>query len=83
MGEVRQVLQRAAEADRGDTATDAAGDSRPGVEDERHLVGIIDPNEPQCLQELRREMRVRPKALETERAVERRAGRKTRSQVDR
>ncbi len=68
LGEVRQVLQRAADADRGDTATDAAGDSRPGVEDERHLVGIIDPNEPQCLQELRREMRVRRKALETERA---------------
>ena len=42
--------------------------SRPGVDDERHLVGAIDPHEPQCLQEMRRELRVRRKALETERA---------------
>ena len=44
------------------------GHSRPGTEDERHLVGTIDPQEAQCLQELRRETRLRRRALETERA---------------
>ena len=39
-----------------------------GVADESHLVGLIDPNEPKCLQEMRREMRLLRKALETERA---------------
>ncbi len=66
LGGGRPLLQRAAE--RGDTATGAAGDSRPGVEDELHLVGIIDPHEPPCLQEMRRELRVRRKAPQTERA---------------
>ena len=44
------------------------GASRPGVEDERHLIGPIDPNEPEIVQRVRKEMRVRHKALETERA---------------
>lgn len=68
LGEIRQVLQRLAEEQRDDATSRAAGASRPGVDDERHLVGMIDPHEPQCLQEMRRELRVRRKALETERA---------------
>jgi hypothetical protein len=68
LGEIRQALQRLAARERDQAATGAAGASEPGVEDERHLIGIIDPDEPQCLQELRRELRVRRKALETERA---------------
>lgn len=68
MAEIRQVLQRAAEEGRGDGVSGVTGASRPGTEDELHLVGMIDPHEPQCLQELRRELRVRRKASETERA---------------
>ena len=65
LGEIRQVLQRRAAEEHGEEAG-AAGDSRPGVDDERHLVGVIDPHEPQCVQELRRELRVQRKASETE-----------------
>ena len=68
LGETRQVLQRLAAQEHDDAATGAAGASRPGVEDERHLIGRIDPQEPLCLQELQREMRLRRRALETERA---------------
>ncbi len=68
LGEIRQTLQRLAEQERDEAATGAAGASRPGVADESHLVGLIDPNEPECLQKMRREMRLRRKALETERA---------------
>ena len=39
---------------------------RPGTRDERHLVGIIDPREPPILQQTRRELRLRHKALRTE-----------------
>jgi integron integrase len=49
-------------------ATGGAGSGRPGVEDERHLIGPIDPREPAIIQQMRREMRVRHKALETETA---------------
>ena len=41
---------------------------RPGVEDERHLSGRIDPREPAILQQMRKELRLRHKALETERS---------------
>ncbi len=68
LGEIRQALQRLAEQERDDAATGAARASGPGVADESHLVGLIDPNQPKCLQEMRREMRLRRKALETERA---------------
>ncbi len=68
LGEVRQALQRLAERERDGAEAGAAGASGPGLEDERHLVGMIDPHESPCLQELRRELRVRRKALETERA---------------
>ncbi len=65
LGEIRQALQELAEREHDDAADGASG---PGVEDERHLVGMIDPDEPQCLQELRRELQVQRKASETERA---------------
>jgi integron integrase len=68
LGEIRQALQRLAAQESDKAVTGAAGASRAGVEDERHLVGIIDPEEPPCLQALRRELRLRRKALETERA---------------
>lgn len=49
--------------------TDAAtGSVAPGSADELHLIGQIDPNEPQIIQKMRRELRVQRKALETERA---------------
>ncbi len=52
LGEVWQALQRLAEREREGAETGAAGASGPGVEDERHLVGMIDPDEPPCVQEL-------------------------------
>ena len=42
--------------------------SRPGVNDERLLIGIIDPAEPAIIQNMRKELRLQRKALETERA---------------
>jgi hypothetical protein len=65
---MRQVLQRRAEQDRADGLGAAVGTLRPGLRDERHLAGVIDPNEPAAVQQLRRELRLRRKALETERA---------------
>ena len=56
---IRQTLSRLADQER---AT-GAGAGRPGVEDERHLIGQIDPNEPAVIQKVRKEMRVRHKAL--------------------
>ncbi|MEQ9406873.1 MAG: integron integrase, partial [Fuerstiella sp.] len=40
----------------------------PGIDDERKLVGHIDPHEPPLIQALRRELRLQRKALETERS---------------
>lgn len=59
---IRQTLSRLADQDA------AAPDrwDRPGTRDERHLVGIIDPREPPILQQTRRELRLRHKALRTE-----------------
>jgi hypothetical protein len=68
IGEIRRALQRLAARERDEATTGAAGAFEPGVEDERHLIGIIDSDEPNCVQELWRELRVRRKALETERA---------------
>jgi integrase len=45
-----------------------AGHGEPGVTDERQLVGIIDPREPPLIQQARREMRLRHRALSTERS---------------
>ncbi len=46
----------------------ATGSDTPGVRDKKKLIGHIDPSEPALIQEMRRELRVRHKALETERA---------------
>jgi len=60
---IRLTLSRLADQEKA-----GAGRHRPGIEDERHLVGIIDPREPPLIQQTRREMRLRHKALRTERA---------------
>jgi len=62
--EIRQTLGRLADRERA-TGNAAAG---LGVQDERRLVGIIDPLEPAILQQMRRELRLRRKAMETEKA---------------
>ena len=64
LDEIRQTLSRLADQER----AVGPGSSRPGVADERHLIGRIDPNEPGVVQKMRRELRVRHKSLETERA---------------
>ncbi|NQV25501.1 MAG: phage integrase N-terminal SAM-like domain-containing protein [Rhodopirellula sp.] len=58
---IKQALSRLAAHD---AELGTAVGSSPGISDERHLIGIIDPGEPSVIQELR----VRHKALETERA---------------
>lgn len=40
----------------------------PGISDERKLIGVIDSSEPAVIQTMRKELRLRHKALETERA---------------
>jgi hypothetical protein len=60
LGHIRQKLSRLADQER-------AGTDRPGIRDERHLIGPIDPNEPEIIQQMRRELRVRGKMLDTER----------------
>ena len=62
---IKQILSRLAARDA--EFGDVVGSS-PGVSDERHLIGIIDSSEPEVIQEMRRELRGRHKALETERA---------------
>ena len=58
------ALRRLAEQEKESKAT---GQS-PGTRDERHLVGVIDSSEPPVIQQVRRELRLRHKALPTERA---------------
>jgi integron integrase len=60
---IRQTLSRIADRDR---ATGAHFCGAKG--DDRELVGIIDPTEPAILQQMRRELRLRRKAMETEKA---------------
>lgn len=62
---IKQALSRLAarDAEFGTTVG-----TNPGVRDEQHLIGIIDASEPEVVQEMRRELRLRHKALETERA---------------
>jgi hypothetical protein len=61
---IRQTLSGIAAKEK----ADGPGADRPGIEDERHLIAWIDPAEPEVIQRMRRELRVRRKALETERA---------------
>lgn len=61
---IRLTLSRLAEQEKVSGATSES----PGVRDERHLVGRIEPSEPPVIQQVRRELRLRHKALPTERA---------------
>ncbi len=58
--EMKTILGRLAAAER-----EPGG---PGIEDEQQIIGIIDPSEPAIIQQMRKELRLRHKALETERA---------------
>lgn len=60
---IRLTLSRLADQE---TAA-ARGHDQPGIRDERHLIGRIDPREPPILQQTRRELRLRHKAFRTER----------------
>jgi integron integrase len=61
---IRLTLSRLAEQEK----VAGASPGSPGTRDERHLVGHIDPSEPAVIQQVRRELRLRHKALPTERA---------------
>lgn len=61
---IRLTLSRLAEQEKVAGATPGS----PGNCDERHLVGHIDPSEPAVIQQVRRELRLRHKALPAERA---------------
>jgi hypothetical protein len=61
---MKQVLGRLAASEK----DSGAGAGSPGINDEKHLIGLIDPSEPQIIQAMRKEMRLRHLALETERA---------------
>lgn len=65
LDDMRKVLSRFASRER-----QAPSNGPTGVDpgDDRDLVGIIDPAEPSLLQTMRRELRLRRLALETERA---------------
>lgn len=58
-----ETLSRAADRERN---LGADRRDRAGVADERQLIGKINPNEPEILQRMRRELRVRGKAWDTE-----------------
>ena len=62
--EMKQILGRLAAAEKDSGA--AAGS--PEIADQQRLIGVIDPSEPQILQSMRKELRLRYLALETERA---------------
>ena len=47
--EIRQTLSRLADRER----ADGLGTGRPGIRDERHLIGQIDPHEPAIVQQVR------------------------------
>lgn len=65
LADVRVTLSRQAVKEKAE-GRDAG--TRPGAEDERKIVGVIDPSEPDYIQEMRAELRLRRMALETERA---------------
>ena len=62
--EIRQTLGRLADRER----TMGEGSARLGIAEERQLVGPIDPREPAITQQMRRELRLRRKAMKTEQA---------------
>lgn len=60
--DIRSTLGRLADQERHAARACASA----GSTDERHLVGVIDPNEPAIIQRTRRELRLRHRALRTE-----------------
>ncbi len=62
--QMKQILGRLAAAEKDSGA--AVGS--PEIADQQRLIGVIDPSEPQILQSMRKELRLRHLALETERA---------------
>jgi integron integrase len=60
--DIRSTLGRLTDQERSATRSGAG----PGTNDERHLVGVIDPHEPAIIQKTRRELRLRHRALRTE-----------------
>ncbi|MEM9413248.1 MAG: integron integrase [Planctomycetota bacterium] len=56
---IRQKLSQLAAKER---------DGTPGLSDEPHVVGLIDPDEPALIQQFRRELRLHRKLMRTERA---------------
>jgi len=64
LADMRQTLGRLADQER----ALGTGGGRPGVQDERHLIGRIDPREPAIVQQMRKELRLRHKAMRTERS---------------
>ncbi len=60
--EIRRTLGRLADRDR------VAGGDDSAVPNEQQLVGRIDPDEPEIIQQMRRELRLRRKARKTEKA---------------
>lgn len=61
---IRRTLGRLADRER----ANGNGPGRVGKEDEERLVGRIDPREPVVVQQMRRELRLRRKAWDTEKA---------------
>lgn len=62
--EIRKSLARVSAAEN----TNSEKAPRLGIRDERQLIGRIDPSEPVIIQNMRRELRLQRKAMETERA---------------
>jgi hypothetical protein len=60
LNHMKTVLGRIADGER--------NSGSPSLKDEQQIAGIIDPSEPPLVQQMRRELRLRHKALETERA---------------
>ena len=61
---MKQILGRLAATEK----DSGAAPGSPEIADQQRLIGVIDPKEPQILQSMRKELRLRHLALETERA---------------
>ncbi|MEM8681408.1 MAG: integron integrase, partial [Planctomycetota bacterium] len=62
--DIRRTLSRQADREKASRAPQ----TNPGSADEPHLVGHIDPHEPEIIQTVRRELRLRHRSLATEKA---------------
>ena len=66
--EIRQTLGRLADRERASGNGGKSPSPNLSPREEEQLVGIIDPLEPAIVQQMRRELRLRRKAMETEKA---------------